>query len=110
MTPLMAIKTARQMYMMMYGLEVDEQMFVDMVAPEIYGAAKMENKAAREIVKNWCDGWNCNKLGPVQELASRYEVPSQSNQPTEAQPEPQQTEETRVVLATEAEQEALLGK
>ena len=106
MTPRMAITTARQMYQMLYGLDVTESMFVDMVAPEIYGAAKMENLAAQNEAKSFCEG-ECPEL--VHRLSSRYEVPSQLSTQPAVQPEQQQTEETRVVLATEEDMQSLLA-
>lgn len=113
MTPHMAVTIAKQMYVMLYGLDVTEDMFIQMVATEIYGAAKMENKAAQEIVnQSFCDdGYGGNDSNLISnELASRYEESSKSSTQSVIQPEQQQAELTRVVLATEAEVEALLKR
>jgi hypothetical protein len=108
MTPEMAITTARQVYMMLYGLDVSERMFAEMVAPEIYGAARMENLAAQQTVRAWCgelQEW-CDK--GIAKLSSRYEGIAKSRQQTGAQPGLPQIPEQRVVLATEADIQALL--
>lgn len=107
MTPQMAVTTARQMYQMMYGLDIDERMFVEMVAPEIYGAAKMENKAGQQFI-DYFARVDVEADEVLKEYASRYAEPSKSTTQTPIQPESQQLEVPRVVLATEADLEALL--
>lgn len=72
MTQELAIQTAHQLYMLLYDIkEVDEDIFTKAVAPEIYAAARMENKAAQEIVKEWCD-FDC--YDELKELRERYVV------------------------------------
>jgi hypothetical protein len=68
MTPQLASQTAQQLYMMLYGVEVNEDVFIQAVAPEIYSAAKMENKAVQEITERY-ESW-----GAFQQIAQRYET------------------------------------
>lgn len=105
MTAEMAVTIAQQMYKMLYGLDVDEKLFLTMVAPEIFGAAKMENKATLEIITK---GRHAGYDDVVEAIASRYPAPPESTTPTEAQPESLPEEEKLVELVIAAEPTTLL--
>lgn len=110
MTAEMAVGVARQIYMLLHGFEVSEELFVRAVAPEIYSAARMENLATQQTLRSWCgelEEW-CDE--GIAKLSSRYVVPSPSASQPATQPEQLQTEETRVVLATEEDIKELLEK
>lgn len=96
MTAEIAVQTAKNIFLLLKDVTTDneaewEEVFIQALAPEILGPARMENLAAQQIVKYWCD-YDCSD--ELKELRARYDLTHQQAIHLPAQLEAQQTEDS----------------
>jgi hypothetical protein len=96
MTAEMAVQTAKNIFLLLKDVTTNneaewEQVFIQALAPEILGPARMENLAAQQIVKDWCD-YDCSD--ELRELRERYDITHRPAIHLPAQTESQQTEDS----------------